>query len=205
MNTCQALIVSFPHLEHFGRFGSSVVRHHKRGTACKRFSISFLTRADITARVRNLLSILMPPYQLDMNEAHTMAPSSGVDESVRKDHFSDNARSVSEGLGHPVAATASQVWNENKRNRTSPKNPANSDIRSHHSFGTRGSQVQILPLRPAFSLKIPPHRQAGRYSGHFCGCFGFGGRQPHPANDESKTHDVEGVKFFAEQGTRQHS
>ena len=166
MNTCQALIVSFPHLEHFGRFGSSVVRHHKRGTACKRFSISFLTRADITARVRNLLSILMPPYQLDMNEAHTMAPSSGVDESVRKDHFSDNARSVSEGLGHPVAATASQVWNENKRNRTSPKNPANSDIRSHHSFGTRGSQVQILPLRPLLSQTSCPsgHRFGHRFA-----------------------------------------
>jgi hypothetical protein len=48
------------------------------------------------------------------------------------------------------SAKASRETNVNKRGRTCFKNADHSrDVRNRTSFGTRGSQVQILPLRPS--------------------------------------------------------
>jgi len=48
-----------------------------------------------------------------------------------------------------VAATASAVWNVNERHRPASKNADFSrPDQSTALFGTWGSQVQILPLRP---------------------------------------------------------
>ena len=63
-------------------------------------------------------------------------------------------------------AKASRETNVNKRGRTCLKNADHSRVVRHcTSFGTRGSQVQILPLRPLPSLKSKWLRQSNSTGG----------------------------------------